>query len=263
MKKYKNNSFSIIVPALNEEFYIERCLKSLVDQNYEGEYEVLIVDNGSVDKTKSIAEKYNVKVLSEPKKGISNALINGCNEAKGNILVFTDADSIVPNDWLSKYDTIFDSDENIIAAGGMYEFFDKRFLARVFFNKILKPVFILFLENLIHPKYPTLPCVNMAVREKFYAEIGGFNPRIKWGQEIDLTMKLAKHGKIHFDKDLLVQTSFRRYAGNHNNSILVFLRSMKELVTAFYRSFAILVLKKSFDAQEEIRNSVNDRGINQ
>ena len=61
--------FSIVVPCFNEARYIEKTLKSLKNQNFDGDYEIIIVDNNCTDKTVEIAKKYDVKVVSETKAG--------------------------------------------------------------------------------------------------------------------------------------------------------------------------------------------------
>lgn len=250
---HNNFKFSIIIPARNEEFYLVNCLKSLNQQDFEGKYEVIVVDNDSYDKTEDIAREYGVRVLSEGRKGISNALIKGCKFATGEILVFTDADTCVPKNWLTEYYKIFNSDKNIVAAGGLYEFYDERFLARVLFNKILKPLSVWFLENIIHFKHSVLPCANMAARRDAYEKVGGFCSSVEWGQELDLIKRLEEQGEIFFDKKLLVHTSFRRYDRLHKNGLFAFFSAIKELLISITRLFVMLFTKKTFLAQKEIR----------
>ena len=64
-------SVSVIVPTLNEEKYLESCLKSIKNQDYQGEYEIIVSDGGSKDKTLKIAKKYADKVITCDKKGIA------------------------------------------------------------------------------------------------------------------------------------------------------------------------------------------------
>ncbi|EKE25196.1 MAG: glycosyl transferase family protein [uncultured bacterium] len=249
---HDNFKFSIIVPARNEEFYIANCLKSLNKQDFKGKYEIIVVDNDSHDNTADIAKKYGATVLRETRKGISNALISGCKFAAGDIIVFTDADTHVPENWLTEYDKIFHS-ENVIAAGGIYEFYDDRFLARVLFNKILKPLSTWFLENIVHSKTHVLPCANMAVRRDIYEKAGGFSSSVEWGQELDLVRRLENYGEIFFDKNLLVSTSFRRYDKLHENGVVAFFAAINELFISIARLLIMLFTKKTFSAQKEIR----------
>ena len=93
--------YSIIVPLYNCEQYIEKCLESLLDQNYEGEYEVIVVNDGSVDGSLSIVQKISVsskekiKIVSQKNKGLSGARNTGLRMAIGQYIIFIDADDPV------------------------------------------------------------------------------------------------------------------------------------------------------------------------
>lgn len=85
---------SIIVPAYNEEKTIGKCLDSILNQDYKGKTEVIVVNDGSNDHTAEIVSKYPVKFIDlKVNKGKANALNKAIEDAKGDILVFTDSDS--------------------------------------------------------------------------------------------------------------------------------------------------------------------------
>jgi len=84
---------SIVMPALNEENNIERALKSIKMQNIgKDEVEILVVDGGSVDRTRDIAEGYNARILENLKVVPEEAKKIGTNESSGKYIVFLDAD---------------------------------------------------------------------------------------------------------------------------------------------------------------------------
>ena len=91
--------FSFIIPVLNEEKYIAKCIYSIKKQFGE-DFEIIVVDNGSKDKTVEIVNKMGVSLVYERKKGISNARNTGAKKAKGELLCFMDADGILSNNWL-------------------------------------------------------------------------------------------------------------------------------------------------------------------
>ena len=82
---------SVIIPAYNEESYIEPTLKSLQNQTFK-DFETIVVCNGCTDKTAEIAGKYTDKVY-ETEKGVIKAKNFGAKKAKNEILVFLDADT--------------------------------------------------------------------------------------------------------------------------------------------------------------------------
>ena len=92
---------SVIIPLYNKEKYIERCIKSLVAQDMDpDEYEILIIDDGSTDSGKSIAqhiatEYENIRLKCQENSGPGAARNNGISEAKGEYLYFLDADDFV------------------------------------------------------------------------------------------------------------------------------------------------------------------------
>jgi len=98
----KTVAISIIIPAYNEERFLGRCLQSIANVDYPGELtEVLLVDNGSTDRTVEIAHSYNAKVLVDGTSNVSGLRNLGAQHAKGELLAFVDADCIVHEDWIS------------------------------------------------------------------------------------------------------------------------------------------------------------------
>lgn len=97
-------NFSVIVPFLNEELYIERCVRSLLGQDFDkNEYELIFIDNGSTDRSAEIVRAFpRVIFLSEEKKNVYAVRNKGLAIAKGRIIAFTDADCVVRRDWLTQ-----------------------------------------------------------------------------------------------------------------------------------------------------------------
>ena len=99
---------SLILPAYNEEKTISKSIERGLNQNYKGNIEIIVIDDGSTDKTYQIAKKYadeynNVKIIQhEENKGKSHALNAGFAEAKGDISIISDTDSILAPDLVSK-----------------------------------------------------------------------------------------------------------------------------------------------------------------
>ena len=88
---------SLIIPLYNEEDYLRRCLDSVKDQT-ESFDEVIIIDDGSTDKSLSIAKEYDFKIYSYENGGLSVARNRGLEKATGDYIVFLDADdSLLPN----------------------------------------------------------------------------------------------------------------------------------------------------------------------
>jgi uncharacterized repeat protein (TIGR01451 family) len=85
---------SVIIPAYNEETHISSCIESVQRQDFKGNMEVIVVNDGSTDRTAEIASKYPVKLIDlKTNVGKANALNVGVQHSKGDILVFSDSDS--------------------------------------------------------------------------------------------------------------------------------------------------------------------------
>jgi uncharacterized repeat protein (TIGR01451 family) len=90
---------SVIVPAYNEEAHITSCLDAIQKQDYGGEIEVIVVNDGSTDRTAEIASKYPINLVDlKANAGKANALNAGIERSKGDILVFSDSDSELASD---------------------------------------------------------------------------------------------------------------------------------------------------------------------
>lgn len=97
---------SVIVPAYNAEEYIERCLNSLLDQDFAKSYEIIVINDGSTDDTIKIVEETakgheNVRVFSQENGGISAARNAGLSRVRGKYVLFTDSDDFVERRYLS------------------------------------------------------------------------------------------------------------------------------------------------------------------
>ena len=133
---------SIVVPALNEEKLLCQCLSSLRKQDYAGDYEIIVVDNNSTDRTREIASRFGVKVASELNIGTGWARQRGLLEAGGKIVAFIDADTIAPRRWLRTLVRHLTRNHKIIAVTGPYAFFDVGTTARTI-SYIMNFVFII------------------------------------------------------------------------------------------------------------------------
>lgn len=103
---------SIVVPARNEESCLPRLFKRVEDGEF-SQYEVIVVDGGSTDKTRSIAEDHGAKVIRGPQKGPSIARNIGWQEAEADYIVFLDADWYIENGELENIVDIFKTNPKV------------------------------------------------------------------------------------------------------------------------------------------------------
>ena len=109
---------SIVVPAFNEEAMIARKIEDLLGLDYPGDkLEILVVDNSSTDRTREIASSYPVTVLDSP-RGKIFAINEGIRNARSEIIVITDADTLLKPDAIKSAVTCYSSDA-VGAVGGV------------------------------------------------------------------------------------------------------------------------------------------------
>ncbi len=107
--------FSILVPVYNVEQYLEQCVDSLLDQTYTGEYEIILVDDGSTDSSGKICDTYaenhpkKVKVIHKRNEGLVSARQAGLAAAQGEYTLFIDSDDFAELDLLESIDGTLDS----------------------------------------------------------------------------------------------------------------------------------------------------------
>ncbi|MCL6582179.1 MAG: glycosyltransferase family 2 protein [bacterium] len=116
---------SIVIPCRNEERYIDKCLDSIVTNDFPKDMlEVLVIDGLSEDKTREIIRRYSnqysyIKLLDNQKKIVSTALNLGIKNAKGNIIIRMDAHNIYKKDYISKCVKYILSEYNADNVGGI------------------------------------------------------------------------------------------------------------------------------------------------
>lgn len=201
---------SVIVPAYNEEYLLADTLTALLQQDYAGTYEIIVVNNASTDRSAEIARAIGVRVVEEPCKGIVHAWSAGFAAAQGEILAATDADTRVPADWLSRLVTTLTARPDVVAAGGVYRFYDG-------------PAWLRLGSRLLTFLTWHLVGVNMAVWRRAYESIGGLDTSVNFGADTRLTKNLQRAGRVVLDRRLVVDTSARRFEAAFWPSVWLYL----------------------------------------
>ncbi len=123
-------SISVVIPAYNAAATIEECLLSLGEQTIpRAEYEVIVVDDGSTDQTGEVARRHGASVLKQPNSGPAAARNRGIAAARGDIVLFTDADCAPAPDWIEQMAAPL-SDQRIVGVKGIYRTRQRSLAAR-------------------------------------------------------------------------------------------------------------------------------------
>jgi lipopolysaccharide/colanic/teichoic acid biosynthesis glycosyltransferase/GT2 family glycosyltransferase len=183
---------SVIVPVYNDVDRLERCLTALRAQRYaEDEYEIIVVDDGSIDNPKQAAQAYGARTIIQGQQGPAAARNAGARTAHGEILVFTDSDCAPSRDWLSKMLEPFD-DPRVVGVKGIYGTHQKAFVPR-------------FVQQEYEAKYRRMASLknidfidtySAAYRRDVFLENGGFDTAfpVPSVEDQEFSFRLARKG---------------------------------------------------------------------
>jgi len=197
---------SVVIPTYNEERNIEGSLKQFQNQTIgRNNIELIVVDGNSKDKTREIARKFADRVIIQTSKGVGGARNDGVAVANNHIIATTDADTIIPPDWLERIVRNFD-DPRVVGTYGIVKPSDGGSSHKLFYG--FMNAFQMPFQNMTKLHFP---CgANTAFRKKEFMEIGGYSDA-QVCDDLELDMRLKKKGKLKGDKGLVVFASMRRY----------------------------------------------------
>ncbi len=202
---------SVVIPAYNEEAYLSDCLAALAPdrQHYPADgYEIIVADNHSTDRTAEIARAYGARVVSVREKGVTYARQGAAMAATGDLLASTDADTLVCPDWLAVIAARFQADDTLVGLMGPVYLRGGPAYARAYQATIMNGWFRLFRVL----GRPCFPGQNFAVRRADFQAMGGYDTRMRTGEDMNLSLRLRHRGRIAWEPRMRVHTSARRVA---------------------------------------------------
>jgi glucosyl-dolichyl phosphate glucuronosyltransferase len=184
--------FTIVIPTFNRDLFLNRAIFSLIGQNFAPEqFEILVVDNGSTDSTKDVAESsiatypsHQILYIYEPEPGLLSGRHRGALEAKGDILIFIDDDIEADINWLQAIKESFD-DPTVQLVGGRnlpkYEVEPPEWLEWFWcdhpYGKLCGYLSLLDLGDLVREIDANYVWgLNFSIRKSALFELGGFHP---------------------------------------------------------------------------------------
>ena len=184
---------SIIIPTLNEERYLPRLLDAIKLQDF-SDYEIIVSDAGSSDKTAAIAQDFNCRLIVDSEHRHPGWQRNiGAKAASGDILLFLDADSCLQPRFLSEAVSEFTS-RNLTVAGFAIEFNPNSFLYSLFafcFNIFLR----------LRQYYsPSAVGAGLLARKSVHDQAGGFDTSVLLVEDYDYCVRLARFGRFRIIK---------------------------------------------------------------
>jgi peptidoglycan/xylan/chitin deacetylase (PgdA/CDA1 family)/GT2 family glycosyltransferase len=210
---------SVVIPARNEEELLPNCLDALMAQDYAGPLEIIVVDNGSTDRTAEVARRFDVDVVSEPRHGYVYALAHGFSLAIGAVVTTTDADTVPPRHWISRLVREYAEHPKTVAVGGEIFFREPNWKGWLFTRCILP---ILNRLDRANPAGAHLWGANFSVRREVFERAGGWNLDFNLQCDTELSERLRRFGCVVLLEDLCVSTSCRRWNQSFLKSLFLY-----------------------------------------
>lgn len=214
---------SFIIPAYNEEGLLPVVLSAVRNNVHKIPYEMLVIDNGSTDKTVSVARNHGARILEDPNKTIAGLRNLGVKHSTGSILIFLDADVIITEAWGQNISqTILEITENRrVITGSRYGVRNNpSWIERCWFKPMTQE----------HANY--INGGHLIVERHIFDEVRGFNDSLVTGEDWDFCMRAKKKGiRIVNNSDLYVVHE------GYPKTLRQFIRREKWHGTQDFRSF--------------------------
>ncbi len=220
---------SVIVCAHNEAAYLSACLHSLLAQTRLPD-EILVINNASDDGTGVLARAIpGVTVIDEPRKGLVIARETGRRAARGQVLVYLDADCRAPLRWLERVAARFEREPGLVALSAPYRFYDWHWRGRALvrlYDLTVAPLTQGVVKHLL--KLGTVFYGgNFAARREALSAIGGFDTSIEFhGEDTNVGRRLLRVGQVRLCHECYLHTSARRYVAMGTTAVFrVYIRN--------------------------------------
>ncbi len=202
---------SVIVPAFNEEAYIGATLESIEEAaarlraSAGAEVEIIVVDNNSSDGTAAAARGMGAKVIGEPVQGIARARNAGARQATGEVLVFVDADVLVPHTLLDAIHTAME-DGTCIGGAVAVEYHPRRSSVRLYLHA----------WRLLGRLTGMAQGATQFLRRRTFDELGGYDESLWMGEDVDFIWTLRRlarrtDARVRLLSEPRVRPSCRRF----------------------------------------------------
>lgn len=184
---------SVVVPAYNAANTLDECLQALLQQTAPRDgYEIIVVDDGSLDGTCDVAMRYaeqGVRLIRQPNQGAAGARNAGVEAAQGSLILFTDADCAPRAQWVEIMAAAFD-DPEVVGVKGAYWTRQRSLVARFVqeeyedrYDRMLGQERINFVDT-----------ASAAYRRDVYLQNGGFDLSVRYVEDQEFSFRLAEKG---------------------------------------------------------------------
>jgi glycosyltransferase involved in cell wall biosynthesis len=193
---------SIVIPAFNEEAFLPRLLASIKAQDYT-DYEIIVADNDSRDGTREVARSFGARVVSGGIPGVGRN--RGADAAQGEHILFLDADTVIPEGFISKILARFEKDFIDICIPWIKPIDGTKPVYSAIFQ--FSNTFFKLMESI----QPQGLGVCILVTRRLHRRIGGFSEKQRVSEDFDYINRASLLGRFRVYTNVYVYHSVRRY----------------------------------------------------
>lgn len=181
---------SIVIPTFNRKRLLEKCLHSLINQDYsESDFEIIICDDGSTDTTEAMVaeaiksnKKYTIKYLKQSNQGPAVARNMGIDSSKGKVIAFTDDDCQPDRNWLKQIEASFQKGDIVGVGGVTYSI-----------SQEITP----FTHQIENSERWSFPTCNVAYKRDILIKVGKFDPAFPFtNEDAYISWKMENAGEV-------------------------------------------------------------------
>lgn len=195
--------FSVLIPLYNKENFVQRTLKSLLEQKFK-DFEIIIVNDGSTDKSLEIVKSLKtekINLLNQQNQGVAAARNNGVEVSKGKWIAFLDADDIWKPEHLQELKNCIDELPKAELVSNAYKIkLERSFIKTPVYSKNLSEG-INYIDNYLEYSFidPLFWTSSIAVKKEIFEALEGFDEDLKTGEDLDFMIRFSQKYKIGYN----------------------------------------------------------------
>ena len=183
---------SVVIPVRNGAGMIDDCIASILACDYPPErHEILVVDNASTDGTPDVVARHPVRLLREPRRGVSFARNRGIAEGRGELFAFIDGDCLADPAWLRELARPFEDAEVGCVAGELRHLPADSLAERQAVRMLGE-----WQRYAVNSNPPYAITANAAYRRRVFDKIGPFDTRMPRAQDVELGLRFSERSPL-------------------------------------------------------------------
>lgn len=182
--------FSVVISLYNKELSIGNTIRSVLNQTYQ-DFEIVIVNDGSTDKSLQVVEQINdsrIRIINKPNGGVSSARNRGIKEASREWIAFLDGDDLWKENHLNTFQLNIEANDKILIFSNSFAYMINNQLihAQNLKSGIIDNYFKIAINE------PVIHTSSVCINKKIFEDIGVFNENMTHGEDLDLWARIGK-----------------------------------------------------------------------